>query len=282
MLFLLLCFGLYFIPNLFLNMYPKNMILPVLVFCIFLGTFVILNYSEQLNKKQENKLEEGKIKLEKAYAKLEKQKENELALLRLQTLKAQMNPHFMFNTLNAIQNLILKGNKEDAYDYLTRYAVLMRENLKISNKNFTSLDIELVILNKYLELEKLRFGDSFNYTIENLENNKNIEIPSQIIQPFVEEAIRYRLLHQINELRELKITFHHENKMLVCTIIDNGIGIAKSVEMKEKDKMNLELSLTAIIEKRVALLKDFYNIKIHFKYIQENFKTKVILKMSYK
>ncbi|WP_233898714.1 sensor histidine kinase [Tenacibaculum piscium] len=282
MLFLLLCFGLYFIPNLFLNMYPKNMILPVLVFCIFLGTFVILNYSEQLNKKQEKKLRKRKIKLEKAYAKLEKQKENELALLRLQTLKAQMNPHFMFNTINSIQNLILKNNKEDAYDYLTRYAVLMRENLKISNKNFTSLDIELVILNKYLELEKLRFGDSFYYTIENLENNKNIEIPSQIIQPFVEEAIRYRLLHQINQLRELKITFHHENKMLVCTIIDNGIGIAKSIEMKDNNKMNLEVSLTAIIEKRVALLKDFYNIKIHFKYIQENFKTKVILKMSYK
>ncbi|MCT4697994.1 sensor histidine kinase [Tenacibaculum haliotis] len=271
-LFLLLCFCLYFIPNLFLNIYPKNMILPVLVFCVFLGTFVILNYSEALNKKKEEKLLESKIKLKKAYLKLEKQKENELNLLRLQTLKAQMNPHFMFNTMNSIQNLILKDDKIEAYDFFTKFSSLMRQNLKTSNDSFVELNTELSIVKNYLELEKLRFGDQFLFTIEELNFDGEIKIPSMIIQPYIEEAIRYRLLHVATGDKIITISFYLEKETLVCKILDNGIrNISQEQEMSSRE----------ILNKRLVLLKEYYKTDIGFSYETTKFGNKVLVKIPY-
>lgn len=273
-LFLLLCFCLYFLPNIFLNIYPENMILPVLVFCVFLGVFVILNYSERLNKIQEKKLLKRKTELEEAYFKLEKQKENELTLLRLQTLKAQMNPHFMFNTMNSIQNLILKDNKNEAYDFFIKFSSLMRENLKTSDDSFVRLRTELSIIKSYLELEKLRFGSEFKFTIEELNFNKDIEIPSMIIQPYIEEAIRCRLLHLKEGDKKITVRFYLEDKVLVCEIFDNGVSDL-SKEKKE------EISSRKILEKRLVLLKKYYKTDIGFEYIVIPLGTKVIVKIPY-
>ncbi len=273
-LFLFLCFSLYFIPNIFLEIYPKNMILPVLVFCVFLGTFVVLYYSEQLNKKQEKKLLESKIKLEKAYLKLEKQKESELTILRLQTLKAQMNPHFMFNTMNSIQNLILKDNKKEAYNFFTKFSALMRQNLKTSDDSFISLTSELFIIKSYLELEKLRFGDQFSFIIKELDFNKEIKIPSMIIQPYIEEAIRYRLLHLIDVDKQITIKFSLEKEILICEITDNGIR--KVSQEHEEESPSRE-----ILKKRLVLLKDYYKTDIGFTYERIQLGTKVIVKMPY-
>ncbi|PKH50980.1 hypothetical protein CXF68_09915 [Tenacibaculum sp. Bg11-29] len=273
-LFLFLCFFLYFLPNMFFNIYPKNTILPVLVFCVFSGIFVILNYSEQLNKRQEKKLLKRKVELEEAYSKLEKQKESELTLLRLQTLKAQMNPHFMFNTMNSIQNLILKDNKIEAYDFFIKFSSLMRRNLRTSDNSFVRLRTELSIVKSYLELEKLRFGAAFKFTIEELNFDKEIKIPSMIIQPYIEEAIRCRLLHLKEGDKKVIVRFYLEDKVLVCEILDNGIrGF-----VKEKKQ---EISSKKILEKRLVLLKEYYKTDIGFEYMVIPLGTKVIVKIPY-
>ncbi len=272
--FLILCFCLYFIPNLFLGLYPENMILPVLVFCVFLSTFVILNYSEQLNKKHEKNIIASKIELEKAYTQLEKRKEDELALLRLQTLKAQMNPHFMFNTMNSIQNLILKDDKKEAYNFFTKFSSLMRQNLKTSDDSFVDLKTELLIVKNYLELEQLRFGSQFLFKIEDLKFNTSIKIPSMIIQPYVEEAIRYRLLHLTDRVKEITIKFKLEKEALICEITDNGT-------LSNSEKTKEEVSSKNILEQRLILLKEFYknNICVTIKEVENN--TKTILKLPF-
>ncbi len=267
-IFLILCFCLYFVPNLFLDIYPENMILPVLVFCVFLSTFVIINYSEQLNKKHKKKIIASKIELEKAYAQLEKRKKDELALLRLQTLKAQMNPHFMFNTMNSIQNLILKDDKKEAYNFFTKFSSLMRQNLKTSDDSFVDLKTELLIVENYLELEQLRFGDQFLFIIEKLNFNDAIKLPSMIIQPYVEEAIRYRLLHLTDRVKEITIKFKLEKEALICEINDNGTLI-------NSEKTKEEVSSKKILEQRLILLKEFYknDIGVIIKEVENNTRT---------
>ena len=273
-LFLILCFGLYFIPNMFFDIYPENMILPVLVFCVFLGTFVVLNYSEQLNKKHERGLLESKVKLEKAYLKLEKQKENELKLLRLQTLKAQMNPHFMFNTMNSIQNLILKDNKIEAYDFFIKFSSLMRQNLKTSGDSFVELTTELSIIKSYLELEELRFGSQFKFCIKELSFSNEIKIPSMIIQPYIEEAIRYRLLHLIEVDKQIRVQFSLEKEILICEIFDNGV---RKTDEEHEDK----IASREILEKRLILLKEYYKTNVGFSYDLIPEGSRVVIKLPY-
>lgn len=272
-IFLTLCFCLYFIPNLLQELYPENMVLPVLVFCVFLSTFVILNYSEQLNKKHEEKIIENNRELQKAYAQLEKRKEDELALLRLQTLKAQMNPHFMFNTMNSIQNLILKEDKKEAYKFFTKFSSLMRQNLITSTDSFVDLNTELLIVKNYLELEQLRFGPQFLFIIEELNFNSSIKIPSMIIQPYVEEAIRYRLLHLTDREKKIIIKFKLKNKVLICEVVDNGV-----VNSYEENK---EILSKKILEQRLMLLKELCRKDIDVIIKKEDGYTKTTIKIPY-
>ncbi len=277
--FLILCFILFYVPNIILNHYENLFKNPIIILSVFVGGYVILNYSQSLNRKKEAELLKSKKELELAYEQLEERKQSELAHLQLKSLKAQMNPHFMFNAMNSIQSLVLKGDKHEAYNYLTKFASLIRENLNMSEKSFVDFEEELSLLKKYLELERLRFRDNFEYEIIGEENVTDVKIPSMIIQPFVENSIKHGLLHKIKGTKRVSIAFYEED-VFKCVIIDNGIGIEASRKINLQNFKEESFS-TKAIQDRLSLLKDYYKTDIGFKYEKIEKGTKVVIKIPY-
>jgi LytS/YehU family sensor histidine kinase len=152
---------------------------------------------------------------------------------RLQSLRLQMNPHFLFNALNSIQQMILANEEMVATKYLSKFSKLLRAILVHSDKEYVTLKEELEILHLYIELESIRFKDSFNYTIDCDDNidTEEIKLPTLLIQPFVENAIWHGLMHKEGE-RSLQIVFSEPGECINCIIEDNGIGRARSHESK--------------------------------------------------
>jgi LytS/YehU family sensor histidine kinase len=144
---------------------------------------------------------------------------------KLQSLRLQMNPHFLFNALNSIQQMILANEDVIATTYLSRFSKLLRSILVHSDQELISLKEEMDILKLYVELESIRFRESFSYTIacdQNIETEE-IMIPSLLIQPFVENAIWHGLMHKDGQ-RVLSVSFTEEPDFLTCVIEDNGVG----------------------------------------------------------
>ncbi|HEV8272230.1 MAG TPA: histidine kinase [Chitinophagaceae bacterium] len=152
---------------------------------------------------------------------------------RLQSLRLQMNPHFLFNALNSIQQMILANEEMIATKYLSKFSKLLRAILVHSDKEYVSLKEELEILNLYIDLESIRFKDSFKYTIECDEDidTDEIKLPTLLIQPFVENAIWHGLMHKEGK-RMLQVKFSELGECIHCIIEDNGIGREKSREAK--------------------------------------------------
>lgn len=186
---------------------------------------------------------------------------NKITASQLTALKSQMNPHFMFNTLNSLQDLILKKDIKSTNYYLSKYGMLMRKVLEISGKDEITLAEELEILDTYLQLEKLRFGDDFNFEIRIADEIEKEEVflSPMIIQPFVENAIKHGLMHK-KEKKELVIQFHIDKK-LICTIDDNGVGRKRAQEIKMKGFVTHQSFATNATEKRIELLNSFGNKK---------------------
>jgi len=204
----------------------------------------------------------------------------------LKALKAQMNPHFIFNALNSIQEYILLNQKDLASDYLGKFADLIRTYLNHSDAGYISIGEEVESLNLYLELEKLRFEDKLNYTItvDQSINTESHSIPTMFIQPYVENALKHGLLHK-KEDRRLDINFNHDTtNVITCIITDNGIGRAKSQAINNK-KQHLHKSFALKASKsRLELLNEKTDHKIGVE-IEDLFTnneasgTKVILKI---
>ncbi|WP_299271753.1 histidine kinase [uncultured Psychroserpens sp.] len=140
-------------------------------------------------------------------------------------LRSQMSPHFMFNTLSAIQNQI-RDNQKDATDYLIKFSRLLRLILENSINNYVEVDSELESLRKYIDLQLLRFPNQFEYTItlENFEEDEGVCIPPMLLQPFVENSIEHGFLG-IDYKGQIDITLALQDKYIACTIEDNGIGL---------------------------------------------------------
>lgn len=167
-------------------------------------------------------------------------------------LRAQINPHFIFNSLNSIQNLVTTNNKVSAIKYLSKFSKLLRQTLESSMENHILLSEEIQFINRYLELESLRFEDSFQYNISVDEDlsYQDIEIPQLMIQPFVENAILHGLLNKKEGEKILNISFAKNNGFLECTIDDNGIGRKASKQFK-KNKPSHGMEVT---QKRINTL----------------------------
>lgn len=181
----------------------------------------------------------------------------QVAELEAKAIRAQMNPHFIFNSLNAIQEAIVTEKVDAAYDYLSRFSKLLRMVLDNSDKNFIPLNSELETIRLYLSLEALRFSQSFTYSIE-LEQDldkEDIYIPSLLLQPFVENAIWHGLSNKDGDKR-IVLQFAEKNGYLECIIQDNGIGRGKSAEIK-KSKLGsgrFESKGTKLALQRVEIL----------------------------
>lgn len=152
---------------------------------------------------------------------------------RLQSLRLQMNPHFLFNALNSVQQMILANEEMIATRYLSRFSKLLRAILIHSDKETITLKEELDILNLYVELESIRFKEAFQYKIicdESIDRDE-VKIPTLLIQPFVENAIWHGLMHKESD-RKLLISFTEKGEWLQCTVEDNGVGREKAQEIK--------------------------------------------------
>jgi ligand-binding sensor domain-containing protein len=162
---------------------------------------------------------------------------HDLAVTKLTALRVQMNPHFIFNALNSIQQMVLRGEDGAATKYLSRFSKLLRLVLQQSDRTTVTLNEELEILYLYLELEALRYTDSFEYavTVDRMIDKDDTEIPTLLIQPFVENAIWHGLLHKQGK-RKLGVHFGlNNNEELVCTIDDNGIGREAAAKIFENE-----------------------------------------------
>jgi hypothetical protein len=174
-------------------------------------------------------------------------------------LKSQMNPHFYFNTLNAINSFVLQNDSRAANKFLAMFAKLMREILENSQNEFISVAEERAVLNKYLQLQQLRFPGIFDFAIEAEESTASMKIPPMLLQPFVENSVEYAFPG--NEIKGLiRIGFRKREDHLVCEITDNGIGINRSQEIKVKN--NRKSTALVNIAKRIEVLQKIYNVRI--------------------
>ncbi|HYG49564.1 MAG TPA: histidine kinase [Flavobacteriales bacterium] len=182
--------------------------------------------------------------------------ERKLHQMEIRTLKAQMNPHFIFNSLNSIQQFIMTNDNEQAQAYLAKFAKLMRKLLESNVNESLSIEEEVDILNAYMELEALRFRQSFAFkiTVDPEIDAADTYIPHLLVQPFVENAIWHGLLPK-KEKRELLISFERvDERTLRCIIDDNGIGREASSK-KEPTFKKKSLALSFVQQRLDVLAK---------------------------
>lgn len=187
--------------------------------------------------------------------------DRQLAELEMKGLHAQMNPHFIFNSLNSIKEMILEDEKQNASRYLSKFAQLVRTNLEQSKQTFISVKECIDHLQQYLEMEKIRFAD-FSYEIDISSNLviDEIQMAPMLIQPLVENAIWHGLQNKDGE-KKLSIRFFKAGEQLVCEIEDNGIGILESQKKKSGLRpAHRSLGITNIHD-RLAVLNEKYKMK---------------------
>ena len=209
---------------------------------------------------------------------------NELNASKLTAIQSQMNPHFIFNSLNSIQDLVLKGDINNSYTFITKFSNLVRRTLNYSDKDFIEFDQEIKLLEIYLSLEKLRFKEDLEYSID-FSGVEDILIPPMLIQPFIENALVHGLLHKEGP-KNLTVRFILDTE-LTCEIIDNGIGREKSKEIKLRQRGSHESFSINAIKKRFEILEVHFGGSLGFEYIDlidcgQIRGTKVILKIPFK
>jgi tetratricopeptide (TPR) repeat protein/two-component sensor histidine kinase len=157
--------------------------------------------------------------------------------LEQKALRSQLNPHFIFNALGAIQNYMLQNKPQDAASFMSRFARLMRQILENSREDFITLDEEVATLENYLELQLLRFDNSFEYelTVDEAIDVEQVSIPPMFAQPLIENALEHGLKGKIDGAK-VKITFRQEGEYVLLTVEDNGKGIASEVKTREGHK----------------------------------------------
>jgi two-component system sensor histidine kinase YesM len=191
-----------------------------------------------------------------------KTKNKEIAL---QSLRREMNPHFIFNSLNSVNQFISENKELEANKYLTSYSTLMRDMMENSNKDFIILDKEIEQLKKYLDLEHLRFQDKFDFkiTVDKELDAESVFVPNMIIQPHLENAIWHGLRY-LDKKGFLHLQFQYHNEKVIVVIEDNGIGLTKSQELKTSNQKIHESRGLNNTKERISLLNELYKKNISF------------------
>lgn len=212
----------------------------IAVITLFIISFFIL----ETRNKQKRKAAVEKVITEKKLTELE-----------MQALKAQINPHFVFNCLNSIKGFIFDGDYAQADKYLDKFSDLMRSTIDNSDAAIISLQNEISYLDNYLQLEKLRFEEKFTYHIEVAEDidKEKYFVPAMLLQPYVENAIRHGMRFLENRKGQINILVRKENDFLVCEIDDNGIGREKAAALKSKMHVEYQSRGMSISRRRAEL-----------------------------
>jgi len=237
----------------------RNFIIAAFIALLFAGLYIFRNVNVKRRNERllrEQKEQEWKLKeLESENKHVELQKQS--AELEMQALRAQMNPHFIFNSLSSINHFIVKNESKTASSYLTRFSRLIRMVLMNSQRKLIPLEDELEMLRLYLDMERLRFKNAFDYSIAttNAVESAPIFIPPLLLQPFCENAIWHGLMNKEGQ-GHLNISISEENNVLNCIIIDDGVGRETAAILKSKSaerEKSMGLQITA---KRLSLLSD--------------------------
>lgn len=183
--------------------------------------------------------------------------------IALQSLRREMNPHFIFNSLNSVNHFIATNNELEANQYLTKFSKLMRGVMENSTNDFIPFQQELDLLQNYLALEKTRFADKFDYEIEVDESLSmhSLQVPGMLVQPFLENAIWHGLRYR-TEKGFLKLSFDKNEQYLKIIIEDNGIGIEESKKQKTEHQKTREGRGMKNTVERIQLLNDLYRKEI--------------------
>jgi ligand-binding sensor domain-containing protein len=227
---------------------------------VLLIILVYLIYRHQINQNNEQNAKElARVELEK-----------NLNLSKLKAIKSQMNPHFFYNALNTIQSYILASEKKHALSYLSKFSALTRTILEMSESEYINLRDEIKMIGFYLDIEKARFNDDFDYKIEtqNLGADEDLRIPSLLLQPYIENAIKHGLLHKEGS-KELTVSFEKKDDILQVIIDDNGIGREKSAELNQIKNKSHRSFATAATQNRIDLLNEESHKKITISYIDK-------------
>jgi len=206
-------------------------------------------------------------------------------LLALKSLRSQMNPHFIFNALNSVNNYISKHDERSANRYLSDFSALMRTVLENSEEDFIPLNKEIELLELYLKLEHSRFPDKFSYSVE-VEDSINREaynLPPMLLQPYLENAIWHGLRYRETAgYLKIRISQKNSDRLEIC-IEDNGIGRKKSAALKTQHQKKQRSTAMRNIKKRIAILNDMYkhNISVEVSDLNKNGTgTQVVLKLN--
>jgi ligand-binding sensor domain-containing protein len=186
--------------------------------------------------------------------------ERRLVESQLQALRSQMNPHFIFNSLNSILHFITTNDPETAHVYLSKFSKLIRAILEDSRSEFISLEEEVRVLGLYLELEALRFDNQFSYEIivDPDIDLQTQQIPPMLLQPHVENAIKHGLIHTVPDGR-LEISIRRQGDIIVCSVSDNGIGRERSQALKQQSLYKHVSQGIGLTKDRIAILNSIHS-----------------------
>lgn len=190
-----------------------------------------------------------------------------IAESQIQSLRAQMNPHFIFNSLNSIENFMMQNEKRKASDYLHKFALLIRSILESSRNEITTVAQDMEALKLYIDLEQMRFSHSFTYK-ENIDPqllSGDYNVPSLLIQPYVENAIVHGLAHSHKKDLQLTVTATLENNFIKYTVEDNGVGRSKAADYNKINKLHHKSIGLKITEDRIRLFNHEENLNGHVK-----------------
>lgn len=191
--------------------------------------------------------------------------EKKMTELEQMALRAQMNPHFIFNSLNSVQHYVMKQDVEGVNKYLSAFAHLIRQTLSNSGKQFVSVEEEIKYLDTYLSLEKMKSNNQFNYSIhvDEAVDRSATFIPGMILQPYVENSIKHGVTHMEHNDGQVTISLSKNDK-LVCIIEDNGIGRQKANEIKAgRGPAEFESRGMSITANRIETINKIYNTDIN-------------------
>lgn len=193
--------------------------------------------------------------------------EQEMRITKLEqmALRAQMNPHFIFNCISAIQQLVIEKDTGNASRFIDSFAGLVRQTLDNAPEVFISLGEEIKFLNNYFELERIRLEDRFSYQIKTggLTNKEQIRVPNMVIQPFVENAIKHGIRYKKNGKGYVEVNFEQQENLLRCTITDNGVGREKAMQMRKESGIHHASKGMSITMRRIESLNAVTNQKIY-------------------
>ena len=243
----------------FIGTAPFYAIKVIPIFFLYIGAFIqSMSFAYIIGlsvKRVELKNKSAEIKLAFKYKELEE--------LKMTALQSQMNPHFLFNSLNSINNFVLKNEVEKASDYITKFSRLIRVILKSSTSLTVPFSEELGILSLYVKLEQMRINGGFEYHVEIDKEIKlnEIKVPPLFLQPYIENAIWHGLTHVVGD-KKISLAIFKDKNTVICEITDNGIGINKATEQSHKKINRRKFFGTQATENRIQLLYKKSNVDI--------------------